>query len=67
MGALKAYLQRLLTQDFGTIGSPLVPILERYIWCLPVSTALGFLASTLEGLGIGLLIPLVTELLNHWP
>jgi subfamily B ATP-binding cassette protein MsbA len=65
LGALKAYLQRLLTQDFGTVGSPLVPILERYVWCLPVSTALGFLASALEGLGIGLLIPLLTELLNH--
>lgn len=65
MGALKVYLRRLVTQPFGTVGSPLVPILERYVWWLPVSAALGFLASALEGLGIGLLIPLMTELLNH--
>jgi ATP-binding cassette, subfamily B, bacterial MsbA len=65
LGALKAYLNYLITQDFRTVSSPLAPILERYLWCLPVSTALGFVASTFEGLGIGLFIPLLAELLNH--
>jgi hypothetical protein len=44
--------------------SPLGPILGRYAWSVPVVAALGFLSSALEGLGIGMLIPLLNGLLQ---
>jgi subfamily B ATP-binding cassette protein MsbA len=44
--------------------SPLGPILGRYAWSVPVVAVLGFLSSGLEGLGIGLLIPLLNGLLQ---
>ncbi|HEY1386770.1 MAG TPA: ABC transporter ATP-binding protein [Dongiaceae bacterium] len=44
--------------------SPLGPILGRYAWSVPVVAMLGFLASALEGLGIGMLIPLLNGLLQ---
>lgn len=46
------------------MGEDFVPILERYVWFIPASAFLSLLSSTLEGLGIGLLIPLLTELLG---
>jgi ATP-binding cassette, subfamily B, bacterial MsbA len=48
----------------GDAKSALWPILRHYVWSLPVATALGFVGSALEGLGIGLLVPLLTGLLD---
>jgi len=43
---------------------PLLSILRRYAWSVPVMAALGFVSTGLEGLGIGLLIPLLGSLLT---
>ncbi len=50
----------------GTQGpeGPLAAIGRRYLWSLPVVTTLGLIASALEGVSIGLLIPLLTLLLD---
>jgi subfamily B ATP-binding cassette protein MsbA len=40
------------------------PILRRYLWSVPIVAGLGLLGGVLEGLGIGLLVPLLTGLLN---
>jgi subfamily B ATP-binding cassette protein MsbA len=47
----------------GVAGSPLWAISRRYAWAVPVVALLSFLATTLEGLGIGMLIPLMGTLL----
>lgn len=44
--------------------SPLAPIARQYLPYLPLLAALGFFASALEGVGIGLLIPLLALLLS---
>ena len=41
-----------------------MPVFERYIWFIPASVVLSLVSSVLEGFGIGLLIPLLTELLG---
>jgi ABC-type multidrug transport system fused ATPase/permease subunit len=46
------------------VKSALWPILRHYVWSLPIVTVLGFAGSALEGLGIGLLVPLLTGLLG---
>jgi subfamily B ATP-binding cassette protein MsbA len=44
-------------------GSPLASIARAYLPCVPIVAFLGLLAGMLEGVGIGLLIPLVALLL----
>ncbi|MDO9713582.1 ABC transporter ATP-binding protein [Paracraurococcus lichenis] len=44
--------------------SPLFVIIRSYIWAVPIVGILGFVASGLEGLGISLLIPLLSLLLT---
>jgi subfamily B ATP-binding cassette protein MsbA len=44
---------------------PLRPILSRQLPMVPLIAALGFLATALEGIGIGLLIPLLALLLAN--
>ncbi|MBR0934947.1 ABC transporter ATP-binding protein [Bradyrhizobium jicamae] len=51
----------------GVAGSPLWAVSRRYAWAVPVVALLSFLATTLEGLGIGLLIPLMGTLLATQP
>jgi ATP-binding cassette, subfamily B, bacterial MsbA len=51
----------------GIMGSPLWRISRQYAWAIPVVAALSFLATTLEGLGIGMLIPLMGTLLASEP
>jgi subfamily B ATP-binding cassette protein MsbA len=51
----------------GMIGSPLWLISRRYAWAIPLVAVLSFLATTLEGLGIGMLIPLMGTLLASGP
>jgi subfamily B ATP-binding cassette protein MsbA len=51
----------------GVTGSPLWEISRRYAWAVPVVALLSFLATTLEGLGIGVLIPLMGTLLSTQP
>jgi ATP-binding cassette, subfamily B, bacterial MsbA len=48
---------------FAAAG-PLIVILMRYAWSIPIVAILGFAGSLLEGLGIGLLIPLLSTLLD---
>lgn len=48
---------------FSATG-PLMVILKRYAWSIPIVAILGFIGSLLEGLGIGLLIPLLSTLLD---
>jgi subfamily B ATP-binding cassette protein MsbA len=43
---------------------PLVPIARRHAWSTPLVVLLGTVASFLEGTGIGLLIPLISELMG---
>jgi len=43
---------------------PLAAIARRYAWSVPLVAVLGFASSALEGVGIGLLIPLLTTLLS---
>jgi subfamily B ATP-binding cassette protein MsbA len=47
--------------------SPLLAISRRYAWAVPIVAVLSFLATTLEGLGIGMLIPLMGMLLASQP
>lgn len=51
----------------GVKGSPLWEISRRYAWAVPAVALLSFLATTLEGLGIGVLIPLMGTLLSTQP
>jgi ATP-binding cassette, subfamily B, bacterial MsbA len=51
----------------GVTGSPLWAISRRYAWAVPVVALLSFLATTLEGLGIGVLVPLMGALLATQP
>lgn len=51
----------------GTTGSPLWLISRQYAWAIPVVALLSFLAATLEGLGIGMLIPLMGTLVASGP
>ena len=44
-------------------SAELTSIFRQYLWALPLIALLGLLASVLEGIGIGLLIPLVSFLL----
>ncbi len=64
MGLFRTLLRQALARAVGTVGEAFVPILERYVWFVPVSAMLSLLSSALEGLGIGLLIPLLTEVLG---
>jgi len=57
-------LRRALSRAIGPVGESLVPILERHIWFVPTSAVLSLLSSTLEGMGIGLLMPLLSEVLS---
>jgi ATP-binding cassette, subfamily B, bacterial MsbA len=45
-------------------SGPLWSIARRYFWSVPIVALLGFVASALEGLGISLLLPLLTEILS---
>lgn len=50
---------------FRELQSTYPSVLEfarRYVWTVPIVAALGVVSSVLEGLGIGLLVPLVTTL-----
>jgi subfamily B ATP-binding cassette protein MsbA len=47
----------------GVTGSPLWLISRQYTWAVPVVALLSFLTTTLEGLGIGMLIPMMATLL----
>ena len=49
----------------GTKSPALVAILHKYAWAMPIAGALGIIASVLEGIGIGLLTPLLAELVGH--
>jgi hypothetical protein len=55
---------RALLRNSIPFEEPLLSILKRYAWSVPVMAALGFVSTGLEGLGIGLLIPLLTSLLT---
>ena len=48
---------------FDTRG-PLSGIARHYAWTIPVAGFLGFVGSALEGIGIGLIIPLIAILLS---
>jgi ATP-binding cassette, subfamily B, bacterial MsbA len=54
-------LDRLLG-SFVDPDGPLRPIAARHAWSIPVVGALSFIASLLEGFGIGFLIPLLSSL-----
>ena len=43
---------------------PLAPVVRRHLSFLPLIACLGFLATALEGIGIGLLVPLLAFLLG---
>ena len=61
---LRMPLRHGLLRAIGSAGETFLPVLERYTWVVPVSVLLSLLASALEGFGIGLLIPLLTEFLG---
>jgi ATP-binding cassette, subfamily B, bacterial MsbA len=61
---LRMLLRRGLLIAIGPAGEAFLPVLERYTWLVPVLALLSLLGSALEGLGIGLLIPLLTEILG---
>ena len=61
---LRMLLRHGLLRAIGSAGEAFLPVLERYTWVVPVSALLSLLASALEGFGIGLLIPLLTEFLG---
>ena len=63
-GPLSTLLRIGLARAIGPVGEVFLPILERYTWFIPVSVLLSLIGSALEGLGIGLLIPLLTEVLG---
>jgi ATP-binding cassette, subfamily B, bacterial MsbA len=66
-GPLATLLRIGLARAIGTAGQAFLPILERYTWFVPASALLSLVGSALEGLGIGLLIPLLTEILGSSP
>jgi ATP-binding cassette, subfamily B, bacterial MsbA len=51
--------------DLLNRNGPVWPIVRPYLWSVPIVTALAFTASLLEGLGIGLMIPLMSSLLSE--
>lgn len=55
-----SFLRRAMSVFLVDVSSPLFPLAKRYAWSIPLVTVLGFLASGLEGLGIGLLVPLLS-------
>ncbi|GLQ53667.1 ABC transporter ATP-binding protein [Devosia nitrariae] len=55
-----SFLRRAISAFLVDASSPLFPLAKRYAWSIPVVTLFGFLASGLEGLGIGLLVPLLS-------
>ena len=57
-------LRHGLLRAIGSAGEAFLPVLERYTWLVPASVLLSLLGSALEGFGIGLLIPLLTEMLG---
>jgi ATP-binding cassette, subfamily B, bacterial MsbA len=61
---LRGLLRNGLLRAVGSVGEAFLPVLERYTWLVPVSAVLSLLGSGLEGLGIGLLIPLFAEILG---
>ena len=46
------------------VNSPLMPIARRYFWTIPIVMFLSFIDGLLEGLGISLLIPILSLLLS---
>ena len=46
------------------VDSPLIRVAKRYFWTIPVVMCLSFFEGLLEGLGISLLIPILTLLSN---
>jgi ATP-binding cassette, subfamily B, bacterial MsbA len=66
-GPLAMLLRVGLARAIGTAGEAFLPILERYTWFVPASALLSLIGSVLEGFGIGLLIPLLTEILGSSP
>lgn len=54
-------LDRAIAKIVNSDGA-LHGIAKRYAWCMPVVAILGFLASLLEGVGLSLLIPLLSTL-----
>jgi subfamily B ATP-binding cassette protein MsbA len=55
------FLDELISRLLGR-SSPLHPIAKRYLWTIPVVALAGFAASVLEGIGITLLVPLLSSL-----
>jgi ABC-type multidrug transport system fused ATPase/permease subunit len=45
--------------------SPLYPIAGKYFWSAPIIALLGFAGSTLEGVGIGLMVSMLTTVFTH--
>src|SRR4051812_7438980 len=64
-GFLRALLRQGLLRAIGPVGEAFLPVLERYTWFVPMSGLLSLLSSGLEGFGIGLLIPLLSEVLGR--
>jgi subfamily B ATP-binding cassette protein MsbA len=58
-------MRRFNLLNLGMSKRPLGPILGRYAWTVPAVAVLGFVSSGLEGLGIGMLIPLLNSLLGE--
>lgn len=52
-------LRKLISAVLVSPGSPLFPLAVRFAWTIPVVAVLVSLASALEGLSIGLLMPLL--------
>lgn len=46
---------------------PLFPIARKYLWTVPTVAALGFVGSALEGLSIGLVLPVLSILSGDQP
>jgi len=63
-GPLRSILRFGLARAIGPVGEAFLPVLDRYTWFIPASALLSLIGSALEGFGIGLLIPLLTEILG---
>jgi len=61
---VESLMRRFNPLNIGSANSPLRPILRRYVWSVPLVAVLGLVSSALEGLGIGLLVPLLSTLLD---
>lgn len=48
-------------------AGPMLPILRKYAWSVPIVATLGLLSSLLEGLGIGLVVPALALISNTSP